>query len=63
MDYQWQIREIRDRIAAANGEIDECGYAPEEKENHQRLTVAAKDLHKCADMLQDVLMRIRPKKR
>ncbi|MCE5313401.1 MAG: hypothetical protein ABFD49_08545 [Armatimonadota bacterium] len=55
------IRAIKDRIAAAMGELEEAAPASNKKENHRRLSDAAIELHKCADEMQNVLMRIRPK--
>lgn len=55
------FRAIKDRIAAAMGELEEASAAAEKKENHRRLTNAASELHKCADEMQNVLMRIKPK--
>ncbi|MHB9036722.1 MAG: hypothetical protein ACYC64_08645 [Armatimonadota bacterium] len=55
------FRAIKDRIAAAMGEMEEAGPAAEKKENHRRLSNAATELHKCADDMQNVLMRIRPR--
>ncbi|MEN6614750.1 MAG: hypothetical protein ABFD47_14950 [Armatimonadota bacterium] len=43
------------------GELEEASAAAEKKENHRRLTNAASELHKCADEMQNVLMRIKPK--
>lgn len=43
------------------GELEEAAPASNKKENHRRLSDAAIELHKCADEMQNVLMRIRPK--
>mgnify|MGYP000551372329 CR=1 FL=1 len=53
------LREIKDRIAAALGEIEEAASAPERKLNHYRLSQAARELHRCADEMQSILMRIK----
>ena len=63
MDTEWRLREIKDKIASAAGELDDASHSPEEKENYRRLVAAAKLLHTCADELQDTLMRINPKKK
>ena len=60
-DTESALRAIKDRIAAALGELDETASNPERKEYHRRLSKAAGDLHKCADQLQNRLMRIRPR--
>lgn len=62
MNNEWKIRDIRDRLASSIGEIDECASEPEKKDNYRRLNDAAALIHSCADDLQDVLMRIQPKK-
>lgn len=55
---EYAIREIKDRIAAAIGEIDETAAEAHKKANHQRLSAVARELHRCADDLQQILMRI-----
>jgi hypothetical protein len=55
------FRVIKDRVAAAIGELEEACTAVEKKENHRRLSNAAAELHKCADEMQNVLMRVKPK--
>ena len=60
-DTELALRAIKDRIASALGELDEMASGPERKEYHRRLSNAASDLHKCADQLQNILMRIRPR--
>jgi hypothetical protein len=55
------FRAIKDRIAAAMGELEEAAAAANKKENHRRLTNTAAELHKCADEIQNVLMRIKPR--
>lgn len=55
---EYAIRAIKDRIAAAVGEIDETASEPHKKNNHARLNAVARELHKCADDLQELLMRI-----
>ena len=53
------LRAIKDKIAATMGELDETASKAHTKENYARLTKTAKDLHQCADELQNILMRIR----
>lgn len=55
------LRAIKDRIAAALGELDEASVDAENKENYRRLTRAARELHGCANELQNILMRIHPR--
>jgi hypothetical protein len=55
------LRAIKDRVAAAMGELEEAAAAAQRKENHRRLSNAAIELHKCADEMQNVLMRIKPR--
>lgn len=55
------LRAIKDRVAAALGELDETASDAESKENHERLSSVARELHKCANEMQNVLMRIRPR--
>jgi hypothetical protein len=53
------LRAIKDKIAAAMGELDESASRAHTKENHARLTKTARDLYQCADEMQKILMRIR----
>ncbi len=55
---EYAIRAIKDRIAAAVGEIDEAAPEAHKRANHIRLSSVARELHKCADDLQELLMRI-----
>ncbi len=55
------IRGIKDRVAAALGELDEASVGPEKKGHYKTLVNAAAELHKCADDLQNIMMRIRPR--
>ena len=55
------IRAIKDRVAGAMGEMEEVAHDPFTKENHRRLSDVARELHKCADELQNMLMRTRPR--
>ena len=41
------------------GELDEAAARPETKENLRRLSQTARELHHCADEIQNILMRIR----
>jgi len=53
------LREIKDRIAAVMGELEDAASAPQRKTNHWRLSQAALELHRCADDMQNILMRIK----
>jgi len=53
------LRSIKDRVAASLGEIDEASAKAHTKGNHSRLWNAALELHKCADELQTLLIRIK----
>lgn len=55
------LRSIRDRIASAMGTLEETAVDPARKENHRRLREAASELHRCADEVQNVMMRIKPR--
>jgi len=55
------LRAIKDRVAGVMGELDEAARDAANKENHRRLTKAANELHRCADDMQNILMRIHPK--
>lgn len=55
------LRSIKDRIARTIGEIEETAQDATAKENHARLSHSARELHRCADEMQNILMRIRPK--
>jgi len=55
------LRSIKDRVAAVVGELDESAPHYNRKEEHRRLVRAAADLHRCADEMQDIMMRVRPK--
>ncbi len=54
------LRDIKDRIAAALGAVDEAASDADSKPNHLRLLEAAEELHRCADEMQTILMRIKP---
>lgn len=43
------------------GTLEETASDPARKENHRRLREAAAQLHQCADEVQNVMMRIRPR--
>lgn len=43
------------------GSLEEAASDAAKKENHRRLREAAAELHRCADDLQNVLMRIKPR--
>ena len=53
------LRALKDRIVAAAGSIEESSATPARRENHRRLSEAAQELHKCADELQSIMMRIK----
>lgn len=55
------LRTIKDKIAAAIGELEEASIDAAKKENYRRLNNTAKELHSCADDLQNILMRIKPR--
>lgn len=55
------LRAIKDRIAMMMGELDEASSNAATKENHRRLINAARELHRCADDMQNILMRIQPR--
>ena len=55
------LRAIKDRIAAVMGELEETAPYTGRKANQERLRIAASELHRCADEIQNVLMRIRPR--
>jgi hypothetical protein len=55
------LRSIKDRIAAVLGTLNDAMSDVENKENYRRLTDAAQELHLCADNIQNVLMRIKPR--
>jgi hypothetical protein len=55
------LRDIKDRIAAALGAVDEAAHDAESKANHLRLSEATEELHRCANEMQTILMRIRPR--
>jgi hypothetical protein len=52
------LRAIKDRVAAAMGELEEAAANPATKASRQRLRAAAEALHRCADDMQNVLMRV-----
>ena len=58
---EWELRAIRDRIAAAMGEVEEASAAAEMKSNRTRLAAAAEELHRCADGVHKILMRVKPR--
>ncbi|MGC8863386.1 MAG: hypothetical protein ACP5R5_11530 [Armatimonadota bacterium] len=58
---EFALRDIKDRIAAALGVVDEAAPDAESKSNHLRLWEAAEELHRCADEIQAILMRIKPR--
>ena len=53
------LRVIKDKIAGALGDLDESAADAAKKENYRRLSNVARELHKCADEMQNILMRIR----
>lgn len=55
------LRAIKDRVAAVMGELEEAASNTGRKANQQRLRDAAAQLHHCADDMQNVLMRLRPR--
>lgn len=60
MDQQeFALRALKDRIVTTAGAIEENSAHPARRENHRKLTEAAQELHKCADELQNIMMRIK----
>jgi hypothetical protein len=55
------FRVIKDRIATALGDVDEAAVDVMSKDNYRRLAGVAKELHRCADDIQNILMRIKPR--
>jgi len=55
------LRAIKDRVAGALGVIEETAPDAARKENYNRLMQTARDLHRCADEMQNILMRVRPR--
>ncbi|MDH7603048.1 MAG: hypothetical protein QHI38_12980 [Armatimonadota bacterium] len=55
------LRDIKDRIASALGVVNDSISDVESTENYQRLMQAAEQLHRCADEIQRILVRIKPK--
>lgn len=53
------LRAIKDRVAAAIGELEDAAPNTGRKASRERLHAAAAELHRCADEIQNVLMRIR----
>ncbi len=53
------LRAIKDRVAAAMGELEDAAPNTGRKANRERLRAAADELHRCADEIQNVLMRLR----
>ena len=55
------LRAIKDRVAAAMEILNEAAGDAASRENHRRLAKAAVELHKCADDMQNILMRLKPR--
>ena len=53
------LRAIKDRVAAAMGELDEAAANTGRKANRERLQALAAELHRCADDMQNIMMRVR----
>ena len=53
------LRAVKDKVAAAMGELEDAASGTGRKANRERLRAAAAELHRCADEIQNVLMRIR----
>ena len=43
------------------GDLNEAATDPAAKDHYRRLTKAAVELHKCADNMQNILMRLKPR--
>ena len=57
--HEFTIRIIKDRIVAAAGVIEESAPHPGRRDCHKQISDAATELHKCADELQNLMMRIK----
>lgn len=57
--YEFVFRAIKDRITGVAGVVEECSSHPGRRDSHRQLNDAASELHKCADELQNLLMRIK----
>lgn len=55
------LRDIKDRIAMVMGVLEEAAPNPQRRLNYQQLTQAARELHACADEMQNLLMRLKPR--
>lgn len=55
------LRAIKDRISMVMGELEEAAPNPQKKLNYQRLNLAARELHACADEMQNIMMRVKPR--
>jgi phosphomevalonate kinase len=53
------LRAIKDRISMVMGEIEDTASEAHKKLNHWRLSQAARELHACADEMQNLLMRVK----
>lgn len=56
-----ELRAIRDRIASALGAIEESAVDMQKRDNYFRLSDAARQLHRCADEMQNMLGKMRPR--
>lgn len=56
-----ELRDIKDRIAAVLGVVNDSVSNAESKEHHRRLMEAAEELHRCADEMQRILVRMKVK--
>jgi hypothetical protein len=56
-----ELRAIRDRVASALGAIEESAVDVQKKSNYFRIADAARELHRCADEMQNMLGKLRPR--
>ncbi len=55
------LRNIKDAIISNVGEMEEHISSAQKKQNYLRLVKIASELHKHADEMQNVLMKLRPR--
>ncbi len=53
------IRAIKDRVAAVMGQLEEAASHTGRKANRERLHAAANELHRCADEIQNIMMKFK----
>jgi hypothetical protein len=55
------LREIKDRISMVMGVLEEAAPNPQRRLNYQQLNLAARELHACADDMQNIMMKVKPR--